>query len=89
MENLLGSKTAIKLFSILMGNPLGVYMESTLIKEARVGNGAASDAIGNLAEENYIVVRRVGKAKLIKFNINNDAALLLKHAFYGRPPTTI
>ncbi|MBI2576505.1 nucleotidyltransferase domain-containing protein [Candidatus Woesearchaeota archaeon] len=89
MENILGSKTAIKLLSILMGNPLGVYMESTLIKEAGVGNGAASDAIGNLAEGSYIVVRRVGKTKLIKFNIKNDAALLLRQAFGSRRLSTL
>ncbi len=81
MEEILGSKTAIRLFHVLMSNPLSVYLESSLIKEAAVGKGSAAKAIDKLGEESYAIVRRVGKNKIIKFNPRNEAALLLKQAF--------
>ncbi len=81
MEDILGSKTAIKILNVLFNNPSKEFKEVSLIKSANTGKGSASDLINKLIKEKFVLSKRIGKTKIIKLNPSNESALLLKFSF--------
>ena len=81
MEGLLGSKTAIKILSVLFSNPLQEFKEISLIKAANTGKGSASNLIDKLIKERVVISKRVGKTKIIKLNLLSEPVFLLKSSF--------
>ncbi|MBU1004207.1 MAG: nucleotidyltransferase domain-containing protein [Nanoarchaeota archaeon] len=84
MEDLLGSKTAIKVLNVLFDNPLQEFKEISLIESAKAGKGAASSLINRLIDEKFAVCKRAGKTKIVNLNILNESVLLLKAYFDNR-----
>jgi predicted nucleotidyltransferase len=94
MENILGTKTAIKIISCLLKNPLKEFMEIDLIKESSVGKGAGADSINRLCSSNIVTIKRAGKTKIIRLNSLNPVTFALRqlydqHKFLTLPETRI
>lgn len=81
MEKILGSRTAIKILNVLFDNPSSEFKEVSLIKSANTGKGVASAFVNKLAKEKLVICKRVGKTKMIRLNLLNESALLLKFSF--------
>lgn len=85
MIDAIGTKTAIKVFSILLENPHKEFKEIELIKKSGVGKGAGAEAINKLSIYNMIKIKKVGKTKSILLNIINPLAFNLRQLLdYGR-----
>ncbi len=80
INELLASKTAVKILSVLFDHPLEEFKEISLIRSANTGKGAASDFINRLIKERFVLSKRVGRTKIIKLNLN-ESSLLLKFFF--------
>lgn len=80
----LGSKTAVKIWEILLDNPLQEFKEIELIKKAKTGKGSASKFIDRLISEGLLTGKRIGKTKLISLNFVHPQNFLLKNLFDQR-----
>ncbi len=78
MNEVLGSRTAIRILNVLFDNPSSEFKEISLIKSANTGKGSASAFVNKLAKEKFVICKRVGKTKMIRLNLLNESALLLK-----------
>lgn len=81
MNEVLGSRTAIRILNVLFDNPSSEFKEISLIKSANTGKGSASAFVNKLAKEKFVICKRVGKTKMIRLNLLNEPALLLKFSF--------
>lgn len=81
MNEVLGSRTAIRILNVLFDNPSSEFKEISLIKSANTGKGSASAFVNRLAKEKFVICKRVGKTKMIRLNLLNESALLLKFSF--------
>jgi len=81
MEDLLGSRTAVKILNVLFDNPLQEFKEIALIEAAHTGKGAASNLINKLIKEKFVISKRVGKTKIVRLNLLNESVFLLKFSF--------
>ena len=75
------TKTTIKLFKVLLGNPLKEYKEIELVNLAKTGKGAANTLINSLIKSNMLNEKRIGKTKLLSLDLNNPATFSLKVIF--------
>ncbi len=94
MENILGTRTALKILSCLLKNPQKEFKEIDLIKESNVGKGAGADAINRLYSLNVLTIKRAGKTKIIRLNTLNPRTFSLRqlfdqHKFLSLPETRI
>ncbi len=78
---ILGSKTAIKILSIVLEEPLREFKEIELIAAANTGKGSGATVINALIKENIIMEKRNGRTKLLSLNLRSNAAFVLKHLF--------
>ena len=81
MENILGTKTAIKIISCLLKNPLKEFKEIDLIKESSVGKGVGADAINRLDSLNIVTIKRAGKTKIIRLNSLNSVTFAIRQLY--------
>ena len=81
MENILGTKTAIKIISCLLENPLKEFKEIDLIKESSVGKGVGADAINGLDSLNIATIKRAGNTKIIRLNSLNPVTFAIRELF--------
>ncbi len=81
MENIIGTKTALKILSCLLQNPRKEFKEIELIKESDVGKGAGADAINRLASSGIIKIKRVGRTKIVMLNVKNPVTFALRLLF--------
>ncbi|MCZ7373241.1 MAG: nucleotidyltransferase domain-containing protein [Candidatus Methanoperedens sp.] len=81
MENILGTRTAIKIVSCLLKNPHKEFKEIDLIKESKVGKGAGADAINRLYSSNILTIKRAGKTKIIQLNTLNPVTFAIRQLF--------
>ena len=81
MENILGTRTAIKILSCLLKNPQKEFKEIDLIKESNVGKGAGADAINRFYSMNILTIKRAGKTKIIQLNKLNPRAFAIRQLF--------
>src|SRR3972149_4627786 len=81
MENILGTRTAIKILTCLLKNPQKEFKEIDLIKESSVGKGAGADAINRLYSLNILTIKRAGKTKIIQLNTLNPRTFAIRHLF--------
>lgn len=81
MERLIGTKTAIRILSILLRNPGKEFKETELLRESKTGKGAGSDAINRLSSSNVLKIKRVGKTKIISLNVLNPLTSAFKQLF--------
>ena len=72
------NKTALKLLAVIFENPLHEFKEIELIKKAKTGKGSSSEMINNLQKEKILTIKRAGKTKIIKLNLQNPSTLTLK-----------
>ncbi|MEK6867304.1 MAG: nucleotidyltransferase domain-containing protein, partial [Nanoarchaeota archaeon] len=77
----LGSKTAIKILSIILENPLREFKEIELISSAKTGKGSGAAEINALVKENILLEKRQGRTKLLSLNMKSNTAFALKHLF--------
>lgn len=77
----LGSKTAVKVMSVLLDNPRQKFKEIELIKKAGTGKGSASEFIDSLIKDGLLIEEREGKTKLISLNLVCPQNFLLKNLF--------
>ena len=81
MENILGTRTAIKILTCLLKNPQKEFKEIDLIKESSVGKGAGADAINRLYSLNILTIKRAGKTKIIQLNTLNPRTFAIRQLF--------
>ncbi len=81
MENILGTKTAVKILSLLLKSTRSEFKESDLFKETKAGRGAGATAINNLASSGILRIKRAGKTKIVSLNASNPLASALKQLF--------
>lgn len=81
MENVIGTKTAIKILSILLRNPKKEFKETELLRESKTGKGAGSDAITGLSSLNVLKIKRVGKTKVVSLNVLNPLTSAFRRLF--------
>lgn len=81
MENILGTRTAIKIVSHLLKNQQKEFKEIDLIKESSVGKGAGADAINRLCSLNILTIKRAGKTKIIQLNTLNPRTFAMRQLF--------
>jgi len=81
MENILGTKTATKIISCLLKNPLKEFKEIDLIKESSVGKGAGADSINRLYSSNIVTIKRAGKTKIVRLNSLNPVTFAIRQLF--------
>lgn len=81
MENILGTRTAIKILTCLLKNPQKEFKEIDLIKESSVGKGAGADAINRLYLLNILTIKRAGKTKIIQLNTLNPRTFAIRQLF--------
>jgi predicted nucleotidyltransferase len=81
MENILGTRTAIKILTCLLKNPQKEFKEIDLIKESSVGKGAGADAINRLYSLNILTINRAGKTKIIQLNTLNPRTFAIRQLF--------
>ncbi len=75
------TKTAQKIFQVLVDAPLKEFKEIELINAAKTGKGATGKLIDNLIEDNILKSRRAGKTKLISLHLTNPTVFSLKNLF--------
>jgi predicted nucleotidyltransferase len=75
------TKTAQKIFQVLIDAPFKEFKEIELINAARTGKGATGKLIDNLIKDNILKARRAGKTKLISLHLTNLAVFSLKNLF--------
>ena len=75
------NKTCIKLLNVLIENPLSTFKEVEIISKAKTGKGSAGNIINKLAGEKIIILKKIGKTKVISLNLLSPYYLLLKQ-FY-------
>jgi predicted nucleotidyltransferase len=81
MENILGTRTRIKILTCLLKNPQKEFKEIDLIKESSVGKGAGADAINRLYSLNILTIKRAGKTKIIQLNTLNPRTFAIRQLF--------
>ena len=81
MENILGTRTTIKILTCLLKNPQKEFKEIDLIKESSVGKGAGADAINRLYSLNILTIKRAGKTKIIQLNTLNPRTFAIRQLF--------
>lgn len=81
MEDILGTKTTIKILSCLLKNPQKEFMEIDLINESSVGKGAGANAINRLHSQNVLTIKRAGNTKQIRLNIFNPVTFAIRQLF--------
>ncbi|MCX9081469.1 MAG: nucleotidyltransferase domain-containing protein [Candidatus Methanoperedens sp.] len=81
MENILGTRTAIKILSCLMKHPQKEFKEIDLIKESKVGKGVGAAAINNFYLSNILTIKRAGKTKVIRLNALNPVTFAIRQLF--------
>lgn len=81
MENIIGTKIAVRLLSALLRNPCRKFKENELIKESGVGKGAGADTLDKLSSFGIIKIKRIGKTKAISLNAANPMAFSLRQLF--------
>lgn len=84
MENILGTKSSIKIISSLLSNPLRYFKESELLKESGTGKGSGAEAVDRLESAGIIRIKRAGKMKFIRLNNRNPVAFALRQLFDQR-----
>lgn len=94
MEKILGTRTAIKILSCLLKNPLKEFKEIDLITESSVGKGTGADAINRLYSSNIVTIKRAGKTKIIRLNTLNPVTFAIRqifdqHKFLTLPETRV
>ncbi len=78
---ILGSRTAIKILSVVLENPLHEFKEIELIQIAHTGKGSGAEEINALVKENVLLEKRQGRTKLLSLNLKSNSAFILKHLF--------
>lgn len=81
MEDILGTRTTIKILSCLLKNPQKEFMEIDLINESSVGKGAGANAINRLHSQNVLTIKRAGNTKQIRLNIFNPVTFAIRQLF--------
>jgi len=80
---ILGTKTSIKLLNVIFSEPLHEFKEIELIRKAKTGKGSASNIIKDMAKENVLLEKRIGKTNVLSLNLKNHYVFLLKNLFDG------
>ncbi len=75
------TKTAQKVFQVLIDAPLKEFKEIELINAAKTGKGATGKLIDNLIEDKILKARRAGKTKLVSLHLANPTVFSLKNLF--------
>ncbi len=78
---ILGSKTAIKILTIIMQDPLREFKEIELIGAAETGKGSGAGVINTLVKGNVLLEKRQGRTKMLSLHLKSEAAFVLKHLF--------
>ena len=78
---ILGSKTAIKILTIILQDPLREFKEIELIGAAETGKGSGAGVINTLVKENILLEKRQGRTKMLSLHLKSEAAFMLKHLF--------
>ena len=78
---IIGNRTALKLLKVLFENSLQEFKEIELVRKAGTGKGSASNIINNLANEHILLIKRMGKTKVISLNLINKNVYFLKTLF--------
>lgn len=81
MIDIIGTKTSIKILSILLRNSYKEFKEIELIRKTNVGKGAGASAINKLFSFNIIKIKKVGKTKTILLNTLNPVTFSLRQLF--------
>jgi len=81
MENILGTRTAIRILTCLLKIPQKEFKEIDLIQESSVGKGAGADAINRLYSLNILTIKRAGKTKIIQLNTLNPRTFAIRQLF--------
>ncbi|MFQ5887405.1 MAG: nucleotidyltransferase domain-containing protein, partial [Candidatus Hydrothermarchaeales archaeon] len=81
MEDVIGKKTAVRILSVILRNSLKEFKETELIRNSKVGKGAGADAIDKLSLLNIVKIKRVGRIKMVSFNMTNPLAFALRQLF--------
>lgn len=79
LEEILGSKVSIKLLRVLLANPNREFTEEEIIKEARVGWGAAHECLERLGASNAGLPPPISKSKRGRFCIYKVSATQTAH----------
>ncbi len=78
---ILGSKTVIRILSIVIEEPLREFKEIELIAAAKTGKGSGAAAISALIKEDILLEKRQGRTKLLSLNLKSSTAFALKDLF--------
>lgn len=81
MENIIGTKTSIKILSYLLKNPVKEFKEIELVSKSKVGKGAGAVTINRLHSLNIIKIKKVGKTKIISLNSIYPVTFSLRELF--------
>ncbi len=81
MENIIGTKTSIKILSCLLKNPVKEFKEIELIRKSKVGKGTGAVTINRFHSLNIIKIKKAGKTKIISLNIINPVTFSLRELF--------
>ncbi len=73
------SATAYKITTVLRNHPLREFQEIELIHAANTGKGAAAILIHQLVQEGFLQERRVGRAKMVSWNLSNPQTIVLQN----------
>src|SRR3989344_3637069 len=68
-------KSMLKIYEILVRNPLKEFIIEDIIKEAKVGRTSGFDAIRRMEKSKLIKIEAIGKQKSISQIINNTAVI--------------
>lgn len=78
---MLGNKTSVRLLSVLFEEPFHEFSEIELVTRAKTGKGSASTAINEMVNNQFLIQKRLGNAKLLSLNFRNKTVFLLKNLF--------
>lgn len=81
MKDIIGSKTAVKILNVLFGNPSREFKKIELVDLAKTGRGSAFKLIDAFIKEKFVICKKIGKSEIVKFNLSNESAMLMKFSF--------
>lgn len=81
MIGIIGTKTSVKIISILLNNPYKEFKEIELIRKSDVGKGTGASTINRLSSFDVIKIKKIGKTKTILLNTINPITFSLRQTF--------
>lgn len=83
LEEILGSRTKVRILRLLVGQPEREFTTRQLALAARQSLGAVHPALGQLVASRIVLIRRVGRSRVVRINRGHPLHGALAALFRG------